>query len=99
MSAITLRNVSIAYGHLNAVKHVDLDVAAGEWLTLVGPNGAGKSSVLRAIARLTQFTGDITIGGDHVGALRGVELARCVAMVPQVGGRISATSAGRGGAI
>jgi len=83
VSAITLRNVSIAYGHLNAVKHVDLDVAAGEWLTLVGPNGAGKSSVLRAIARLTQFTVDITIGGDQVGALRGVELARCVAMVPQ----------------
>ena len=83
MSAISLRNLSIAYGRLNAVKHVDLDVAAGEWLTLVGPNGAGKSSVLRAIARLTQFTGDITIGGDHVGALRGVELARRVAMVPQ----------------
>jgi len=83
VSAIALREVSIRYGLVDAVKHVDLEVAAGEWLTLVGPNGAGKSSILRAIARLARFTGQITIGADQAGALRGVELARRVAMVPQ----------------
>ncbi len=83
MSTITARELSVQYGSVSAVRGLDLDVTAGEWLTLVGPNGAGKSSILRAIARLTPFAGRISIDGDSVMSLGGARLARLVAMVPQ----------------
>jgi iron complex transport system ATP-binding protein len=83
VSEVAARELTVTYGAAPAVRRVDFDVAAGEWLTLVGPNGAGKSSILRAIARLMPFTGRITIDSESVAALGGTQLARRVAMVPQ----------------
>ena len=92
MSGVALAGVSVSYGPVAAVQRFDLDVAAGEWVALVGPNGAGKSSVLRAVARLAPFSGRIRIAGADVSDLRGVELARQVAIVlqsPQMPGGMS----------
>ena len=83
MSSVVLRQLSIDYAKVAAVRGVDLEVADGEWLTLVGPNGAGKSSILRAVARLVGFTGEVLIDGRSAGSLHSQELARRVAMVPQ----------------
>jgi len=66
-----------------AVSGFDLAVAEGEWVSLIGPNGAGKTSILRALARLVPFTGEVRIGGTQVTALSGRELARRVAVVMQ----------------
>jgi ABC-type branched-subunit amino acid transport system ATPase component len=43
------RDVSIAYGKVEAVRNVSLDVAAGEIVTIIGANGAGKTTLLNAI--------------------------------------------------
>lgn len=83
MSEVALRGVSVAYDGRFAVEDVDLDVASGEWLSLIGPNGAGKTSVLRAIACLVPFTGDVRIREESVTALGARQLARRVAMLPQ----------------
>jgi iron complex transport system ATP-binding protein len=83
MSGITLSGVSIAYDGKTVVEALDLEVAAGEWLSLIGPNGAGKTSVLRAIANLTPFRGAILMGRDAVSSLGARELARRVAMLVQ----------------
>ena len=47
--ALSLENVTVAYGHANAVTDVSLWVAPGETLALIGPNGAGKSTLLRSV--------------------------------------------------
>ena len=78
-----MRDVSIAYESNLAVSGFELSVAEGEWVSLIGPNGAGKTSILRALARLVTFTGDISIGNTPVSALSGRELARRVAVVLQ----------------
>ena len=83
MSDVVLRNVGIAYESDVVVSGLDLDVSSGEWLALIGPNGAGKTTILRAIARLVAFEGEIRIGEQAVSALSGRELARRVAMVMQ----------------
>lgn len=83
MSGVSLRDVRIAYEADVVVDGLDLTIASGEWLSLIGPNGAGKTSILRAIARLVDFEGEIQIGAHALTTLGGRRLARQVAMVLQ----------------
>ncbi len=83
MSHVVLSGVCVAYDGVTVVSGLDLDVASGEWLSLIGPNGAGKTSLLRAIARLVPFDGEVRIGEDPSSALGARELARRVAVLHQ----------------
>ena len=53
MSALLeIRNVTVAYGGIQAVRDLSLDVAEGEMVCLIGANGAGKTTTLKAISGL-----------------------------------------------
>lgn len=54
MNLVSVENVSIQYGANTVLSHVNLDIAAGEIVTIVGPNGSGKTSLLRAIIGAVQ---------------------------------------------
>jgi branched-chain amino acid transport system ATP-binding protein len=59
-----VRNLSIAFGGVNALTDVNLDVWPGECVGLIGPNGAGKTTLLNCISRLlVPSTGSILIEG------------------------------------
>ncbi len=49
MALLRLDNVSLAYGHLPLLFHVNFQIASGERVCLVGRNGAGKTTLLRVI--------------------------------------------------
>ena len=49
---LEVRDLSVSYGHVEAVRGVSLEVAAGRIVTLIGPNGAGKTSILSALCGL-----------------------------------------------
>ncbi len=62
-----LRGIGKAYGSTGVLHALDLDVRAGEFLTLVGPSGCGKSTLLRIIAGLeVQDAGSVEIGDRSV---------------------------------
>ena len=68
---ITVRGVSRIFdGGVEAVRNLDLDIAAGEFVAMLGPSGCGKSTLLRIIARLDRPTsGRINVeptGGRYV---------------------------------
>lgn len=64
---LTLRGLTKAFGSFNAVDGVDLDVAEGEFFTIVGPSGSGKTTLLRMLAGLeTPSFGEIRIRGVTV---------------------------------
>ena len=53
-----------SFGHTCALRSIDLEVAEGEFLTVVGPNGAGKTTLLRILATLLNPTsGRVRING------------------------------------
>ena len=54
---LKLESVRISYGAIEAVKGVDLEVRAGEVVTIIGANGAGKSTLLKGIAGLEKVAG------------------------------------------
>ncbi|MBV8033781.1 ABC transporter ATP-binding protein [Roseateles sp.] len=51
---LSVRGLAVNYGHVEAVRGIDLDLAAGEITTLVGANGAGKSTTLMALSGLVK---------------------------------------------
>jgi putative spermidine/putrescine transport system ATP-binding protein len=68
--AIRLRGLRKTFGEVVAVDSVDLDIADGEFLTLLGPSGSGKTTVLRMIAGFELPTaGVIELAGADVSQL------------------------------
>ncbi len=49
---LDVQNLQVFYGHIHALKGIDLHVNEGEIVTLIGSNGAGKTTTLRAISNL-----------------------------------------------
>lgn len=79
MAAVSLHRVSKAFGRVQAIRDVDLEIASGEFCCFVGPSGCGKSTLLRLIAGLEDVTaGEIRIGArtvnDSPPAQRGIAM-------------------------
>ena len=84
MSAVTVRNLTFAYGEKPILRKVSLSVKKGEFFVIIGPNGAGKTSLLKAIAGFAESTGSrVEIFGRPIAAYSRRQLAKVMAMVPQ----------------
>ncbi|WP_281827263.1 ABC transporter ATP-binding protein [Jannaschia rubra] len=66
MAEVTIRDLRKAYGAVEVIHGLDIDIADGEFVVLVGPSGCGKSTLLRMIAGLEDVTGGIIAIGDRV---------------------------------
>jgi iron complex transport system ATP-binding protein len=81
---LSVDDVSVAFDGARVVDRVSLTVERGSWLNVVGPNGAGKTTLLRALAGLAHYSGAIAVDGCDVRTMKRKELARAVALVPQI---------------
>ena len=67
MAIIQIRTLAKSFGNVRAVDGVDLDINAGEFITLLGPSGSGKTTVLRMIAGFeTPDSGSILLNGKEI---------------------------------
>jgi branched-chain amino acid transport system ATP-binding protein len=85
MPLLELKNVSSAYGSVEALRGVTMHVDAGEVVTLLGANGAGKSTTLRTISGLIQpTTGEIRFEGNRIDTLSPEQIVRLgISHVPE----------------
>ncbi len=83
--AISLRDVCFAYDNDQEVlRHIDLDIAAGEIIALVGPSGAGKTTLFNLIPRFYDpDSGAIRVDGRDIRAVTQSSLRRHIGIVPQ----------------
>jgi iron complex transport system ATP-binding protein len=83
-AAVEARRVTVTLADTRAIDGVSVMIEPGEWVALIGPNGAGKTSFLRAIAGLVPAAGTIALQGRAEPLTRRRELAKVVALVPQL---------------
>lgn len=81
---LKIAGLQVAYGGIQAVKGVDLQVFDGELVTLVGANGAGKTTTMKAITGGLPFTGQIEYLGRSIAGRGAWDLvAEGLVMVPE----------------
>ncbi len=84
-TVLKISGLKVAYGGIQAVKGIDLEIKDGELVTLIGANGAGKTTTMKAITGLQGWAGgDIEYLGRSIKGVPSYELLkRGLAMVPE----------------
>ncbi|GAA5233908.1 ectoine/hydroxyectoine ABC transporter ATP-binding protein EhuA [Verticiella sediminum] len=90
-ASIRLRNVHKRYGKLHVLRGIDLDVEAGQTVSIIGPSGSGKSTLLRLLMTLDEpDEGSIEIDGESMWTVQrnGADKPADAAHLSRVRGRI-----------
>ena len=81
---LSVRELCVSYGNIQAVRGISFDVHEGEIITLIGANGAGKSSTLRALSGIVPYGGGVFLEGEDLrGVSAGGIVARGIVQVPE----------------
>jgi branched-chain amino acid transport system ATP-binding protein len=82
---LEVKQLAVAYGGIEAVKGIDVEVREGELVTLIGANGAGKTTTLKALAGLLKpRSGVVQYNGRDITGMPPHELVRLgLALVPE----------------
>lgn len=85
MSLLTVENLSVFYGSIEAIRGISLRVEEGEVVTLIGANGAGKSTTLRTISGLIEpKRGSVRFDGQAIQGWAPHRVVKCgLVQVPE----------------
>ena len=85
MSQISAEHISVAYEDKIILEDLSLDLLDGNITTIIGSNGCGKSTLLKALTRIQAIkSGQILIDGEAIAKLSTKEVAKKIALLPQV---------------
>jgi len=83
---LALRGVSAGYGGEDVIRDISLRIDINENLSIIGPNGCGKTTLLRVVANVLPFRGEIEIDGSPLRGMKQREVSRNIAMLCQMSG-------------
>lgn len=64
MTLLSIKNLSVRYEQVEALKNVNLEIFPDDFIGIIGPNGGGKTSLVRAILRSVPYSGEIIYSSD-----------------------------------
>ena len=77
MSLLEVRDLRVAYGAIEAIKGISLDVEEGQVVTLIGTNGAGKTTTLRTLSGLLRrVSGEVLFDGLRLDSLKAHDIVK-----------------------
>jgi branched-chain amino acid transport system ATP-binding protein len=83
-AALEVRNLSVAYGKVEALHGASLKVPAGSIVTVIGPNGAGKTTMLNAVMGLLPARGEVHYEGTSISKVEvEARVAHGLCLVPE----------------
>ena len=84
MALLSVKDLNVHYGGIEALKGIGFDVPEGKIVTLIGANGAGKSTTLKAISGIVKYEGSITYNGEEMHGLDAQKIvSRGIVLVPE----------------
>lgn len=81
---LTVQNLYCGYGDTPVLKDVSFSIKSGQRLCVMGQNGCGKTTLLRAIAGLLPYKGQVSICGQDLGSLSRKQIAQNIALMSQI---------------
>ena len=81
---LKIENLTCGYGEKEVLHQVSFSLASGEKLCVLGPNGCGKTTLMRAIAGLLPYEGNIHMGGLNLKTASRRDIAQKIALMSQV---------------
>ena len=93
---LEVKNLSVHYGMIQAVRNVNFKVNEGEIVSLIGANGAGKSTILKTLSGLIHPSeGEILYLGENIASTSAkkivekglVQVARRTSRIPRINGK------------
>jgi iron complex transport system ATP-binding protein len=84
MASLQAEDITISYGPIDIVKHLNVQIPKGKITTIIGPNGCGKSTLLKTLSRIMKpKTGSIYLNGKNISKLATKDIAKQLAILPQ----------------
>ncbi len=82
---LKVENLNVNYGDKKIIKSFNFKINSGEIVTIIGPNGSGKSTLIKAISRCIKLSGgNIYLDNENIYRINSKEIARKLAVLPQV---------------
>ena len=80
---LNIKDLFAGYNNEDVIRNINFKMQKGESLCVLGPNGCGKSTLLKAIARIIDYRGIVSINDEDISSLSRKELAKKIAMLSQ----------------
>jgi len=80
---IEVKDLFAGYNGVDVISNINFSAENGESLCLLGPNGCGKSTLLKAISRIIDYRGVVSINGSDISAISRKKLAKKIALLNQ----------------